>query len=222
MSSARVVRRLLVRSTVVAAGLGAPRSRGPGAQPAALAPHQQLLREIYQELIEINTTNSIGDNTKAAEATARRLIAAGFPAADVQVLVPAPRNGNVVARLRGTGARRPLLLYGLVGSSRSPGYAGSKGGVVNLTRQLAAEWAPAIRVNCVCPGHIDTPLTAGLMADAAWRDQMLARYPLRRFGRVDDVAAASSTWPARRRPSSPARGWPWTGGTRRSEGFDRP
>jgi NAD(P)-dependent dehydrogenase (short-subunit alcohol dehydrogenase family) len=81
-------------------------------------------------------------------------------------------------------------IYGLVGSSRSPGYAGSKGGVVNLTRQLAAEWAPAVRVNCVCPGHIDTPLTAGLMADAAWREQMLGRYPLKRFGRVDDVAAA--------------------------------
>src|SRR5262252_5334986 len=110
MFSARVVRRLLVLSTVVAAVLVAPSSRGPGAQPAALAPHQQLLREIYQELIEINTTNSIGDNTKAAEAMARRLIAAGFPAADVQVLVPAPRKGNVVARLRGTGARRPLLL----------------------------------------------------------------------------------------------------------------
>src|SRR5262250_2648479 len=110
MFSARVVRRLLVLSTVVAAVLVAPSSRGPSAQPAALAPHQQLLREIYQELIEINTTNSIGDNTKAAEAMARRLIAAGFPATDVQVLVPAPRKGNVVARLRGTGARRPLLL----------------------------------------------------------------------------------------------------------------
>src|SRR5499425_2776571 len=110
MFSARVVRRLLVLSTVVTAVLVAPSSRGPGAQPAALAPHQQLLREIYQELIEINTTNSIGDNTKAAEAMARRLIAAGFPATDVQVLVPAPRKGNVVARLRGTGARRPLLL----------------------------------------------------------------------------------------------------------------
>ena len=81
-------------------------------------------------------------------------------------------------------------IYGLVGSSRSPGYASSKGGVVNLTRQLAAEWAPAVRVNCVCPGHIDTPLTAPLMADATWREQMLVRYPLRRFGRVDDVAAA--------------------------------
>src|SRR5499433_1451770 len=110
MFSARVVRRLLVLSTVVAAVLVAPGSRGPGAQPAALAPHQQLLREIYQELIEINKTNSVGDNTKAAEAMARRLIAAGFPAADVKVLAPAPRKGNVVARLRGTGARRPLLL----------------------------------------------------------------------------------------------------------------
>ena len=81
-------------------------------------------------------------------------------------------------------------IYGLVGSSRSPGYAGAKGGVVNLTRQLAAEWAPGVRVNCVCPGHIDTPLTAALMADAAWRATMLVKYPLGRFGRVDDVAAA--------------------------------
>jgi NAD(P)-dependent dehydrogenase (short-subunit alcohol dehydrogenase family) len=81
-------------------------------------------------------------------------------------------------------------IYGLVGSSRSPGYAGSKGGVVNLTRQLAAEWAPAIRVNCVCPGHIDTPLTAAIMGDPAWRAAMLPKYPLGRFGRVDDVAAA--------------------------------
>jgi acetylornithine deacetylase/succinyl-diaminopimelate desuccinylase-like protein len=111
MPSARVVRRVLVLSTVVAAVLVTPVSRCDlGAQPATLAPHQQLLREIYQELIEINTTNSVGDNTKAAEAMARRLIAAGFPAGDVQVLAPAPRKGNMVARLRGTGSRRPLLL----------------------------------------------------------------------------------------------------------------
>jgi acetylornithine deacetylase/succinyl-diaminopimelate desuccinylase-like protein len=111
MLSVRTVRRVLVLSVVVAAVLVSAVSRpGPSAQPATLEPHQQLLREIYQELIEINTTNSVGDNTKAAEAMARRLIAAGFPAADVQVLVQAPRKGNMVARLRGTGARRPLLL----------------------------------------------------------------------------------------------------------------
>jgi len=80
------------------------------AQPAALAPHQTLLRQIYQELVEINTTDSAGDTTQAAEAMARRLTAAGLAAADVQVLAPAPRKGNLVARLRGTGAKRPLLL----------------------------------------------------------------------------------------------------------------
>ena len=71
---------------------------------------QAALREIYRELVEINTTDSVGDNTKAAEAMAARLRAAGFPAADVQVLAPAPRKGNLVARFRGTGVRKPLLL----------------------------------------------------------------------------------------------------------------
>ena len=103
--------RALVLSLVVAAVLVSPVSGpGPAAQPAMLAPHQQLMREIYQELVEINTTNSVGDNTRAAEAMAKRLLAAGFLAADVQVLTPVPRKGNLVARLRGTGARRPLVL----------------------------------------------------------------------------------------------------------------
>ena len=81
-----------------------------GAAQAPLAPHQTLLREIYQELIETDTTHSTGDTTRAAEAMARRLLAAGFAPADVQVLGAAPTRGNLVARLRGTGARRPLLL----------------------------------------------------------------------------------------------------------------
>jgi NAD(P)-dependent dehydrogenase (short-subunit alcohol dehydrogenase family) len=81
-------------------------------------------------------------------------------------------------------------IYGVTGGSRSPAYAASKGGVTNLTRQLALQWAPAVRVNCVCPGHVETPLTASLMSDPAWRETMLARYPLARFGRVEDVAAA--------------------------------
>jgi len=76
--------------------------------------HQQLLREIYQELIEINTTDSIGDNTKAAEAMAARLKAAGFSADNVKVLVHPgnARKGNLVARFRGAqqSSRKPLLL----------------------------------------------------------------------------------------------------------------
>ena len=70
-----------------------------------------LARAILKELIEINTTDTpAGNTTTAAEAMATRLKAAGIPAADVRVLGPDPRKGNLVARLRGTGAKRPILL----------------------------------------------------------------------------------------------------------------
>jgi acetylornithine deacetylase/succinyl-diaminopimelate desuccinylase-like protein len=71
---------------------------------------EREFRQIYQELVEINTTDSVGDNTRAAEAMAARLRAAGFAESDVQVLAPHPKKGNLVARLRGNGGRRPLLL----------------------------------------------------------------------------------------------------------------
>src|SRR2546425_2561030 len=76
----------------------------------SLSPHQRLARDIWKELVEINTVTATGDTAKAAEAVAARLTAAGFPAADVQVFKPAPRKGNLVARLRGTGAKKPILL----------------------------------------------------------------------------------------------------------------
>ena len=68
-------------------------------------------RAIYEELVEINTTDTpAGNVTLAAEAMAARLKAAGFPAGDIHVLGPDPRKHNLVARYRGTGARRPVLL----------------------------------------------------------------------------------------------------------------
>ena len=70
----------------------------------------KLARDIYKQLIEINTTDSVGSTTVAAEAMAQRLRDAGYPAGDVQVLGPNPRKGNLVARLRGTGARKPMLM----------------------------------------------------------------------------------------------------------------
>jgi NAD(P)-dependent dehydrogenase (short-subunit alcohol dehydrogenase family) len=81
-------------------------------------------------------------------------------------------------------------IYGLVGGSMSPAYAASKGGVVNLTRQMALNWAPAVRVNCVCPGVIETPMTAELLLDPAWREAALSRHPMRRLGHTEDIAAA--------------------------------
>ena len=75
-----------------------------------LSANRQLAHDIYKELLEIDTTTATGDAARAAEAMAARLKAAGFPEADVRVLSPAPRKGNLVARLHGSGARRPILL----------------------------------------------------------------------------------------------------------------
>src|SRR5688572_18157278 len=80
-------------------------------QPAPLSRYEAMAREILEEMIEINTTASVGDNTAAARAIERRLLAAGFPREDVQVLEPAPRKGNLVARLRGRSSTlKPILL----------------------------------------------------------------------------------------------------------------
>jgi acetylornithine deacetylase/succinyl-diaminopimelate desuccinylase-like protein len=81
-----------------------------GAAAEGLSPQQQFARDIYQELVEINTVTATGDTARAAEAMAARLRAAGFPEADVHAFSPAPRKGNLVARLRGSGARKPILL----------------------------------------------------------------------------------------------------------------
>jgi len=75
-----------------------------------LTAHQELLHDIYKELIEIDTTTATGDTKAAVEAMAARLKAAGFPDDDVHAFSPAPRKGNLVARLRGSGARKPILL----------------------------------------------------------------------------------------------------------------
>src|SRR5215207_8367253 len=98
--------RSLTLNLLLAATLALPAAT----HAAELTPQQQAFRAIYQELVEINTTDSVGDTAKAAEAMAARLKAGGIPAADVQVFATAPRKGNVVARLRGTGARKPILL----------------------------------------------------------------------------------------------------------------
>ena len=80
---------------------------------AQQSPEQQLARSILKELIEIDTSDSSGDNTRAAEAMAARFRAAGFPAADIHVLAPAARKGNVIVRLRGNNAaRKPVHFNG--------------------------------------------------------------------------------------------------------------
>jgi acetylornithine deacetylase/succinyl-diaminopimelate desuccinylase-like protein len=97
---------LVAGASAASAADPAPTAGALAGPPAA----QQLMREVYKELVEINTTASVGDTYAAAKAMAARLVAAGYPKADVQAFQAAPKRGNLVARLRGTGKRKPLLL----------------------------------------------------------------------------------------------------------------
>ncbi len=79
-------------------------------QGAALSPNQQLAHDVYKQLVEINTVDSVGSTTVAAGAMAKRFLDAGFPAADVFQGGPRADKGNLVVRYHGSGARKPLLL----------------------------------------------------------------------------------------------------------------
>ncbi|HKV63232.1 MAG TPA: M20/M25/M40 family metallo-hydrolase [Candidatus Acidoferrum sp.] len=73
---------------------------------------KQLARDIFKQLIEINTTDSVGNVTTAAEAMAKRLRDGGFAESDLHVAGPNERKKNLVARFRGTGKRKSILFIG--------------------------------------------------------------------------------------------------------------
>lgn len=81
---------------------------------AAQAPDatRTLARDIFKQLIEINTTDSVGNVTTAAEAMAKRLRDGGFAEGDIKVAGPNERKKNLVARFRGAGKRKPILFIG--------------------------------------------------------------------------------------------------------------
>jgi acetylornithine deacetylase/succinyl-diaminopimelate desuccinylase-like protein len=102
---------MVITKICVLAALMLLSSAGPTETTQAqtsLPSHQQLARDIFAELVGINTTNPYG-STKAAEAMATRLKAAGFSSSDLQVLGPRRDRYNLVARLRGTGPAKPVL-----------------------------------------------------------------------------------------------------------------
>jgi acetylornithine deacetylase/succinyl-diaminopimelate desuccinylase-like protein len=76
------------------------------------SPRDSLAHDIFKQLIEINTTDSVGNVTTAAEAMAQRLRDGGFAAEDVVVAGPNERKKNLVVRLRGSGKRQPILFIG--------------------------------------------------------------------------------------------------------------
>ena len=108
---------------------------------------------------------------------------------------------NLTGTMRMCVACRPLLaasrgaivniasMLTFFGGPRVPAYSASKGGVAQLTRSLAVAWAQdGIRVNAVAPGWIRTPMTQALQEDSGRTAALLARTPMGRWGRPDDVA----------------------------------
>jgi len=97
-------------------------------------------------------------------------------------------------RLRASGGCivNTASMLSFFGGALVPGYAASKGGVAQLTKSLAIAYAAdRIRVNAIAPGWIATRLTQALQADRARSDPIVARTPLGRWGRPDDVAGAA-------------------------------
>jgi 2-deoxy-D-gluconate 3-dehydrogenase len=104
-----------------------------------------------------------------AQAAARAMVAAG-------------RGGRIV---------NVASINGLVGYYDRAPYCAAKGGVVNLTRQLAVEWAPhQINVNAIAPTYILTPLTQPTLSQPETREDILRRTPLGRIGQLEDLVGA--------------------------------
>jgi NAD(P)-dependent dehydrogenase (short-subunit alcohol dehydrogenase family) len=110
---------------------------------------------------------------------------------------------NLSGTMRVSVAAKPMLAAGqgaivniasmltYFGGPRVPAYSASKGGIASLTRSLAVAWASeGIRVNAVAPGWITTPLTHALHTDPERSAPILARTPMGRWGKPEEVAAA--------------------------------
>lgn len=130
----------------------------------ALGPVTELSYETWRKVIDVNLTGTFLVSQAAVKYLRAAQDAAMVNIASAQALIP------------------------IAGSSA---YAASKGGVQSLTKALAAELAPAIRVNCICPGLIDTPMNAGLKkAPDDGPPVPLDRYALRRWGKPEEIAAS--------------------------------
>lgn len=104
-----------------------------------------------------------------AQAVGRRMISAGRPGRII----------NIASQI------------GEVGFYQRAAYAASKGGLLAMSRVLALEWAPhGIRVNCVGPTFIDSPLARKMFEDPGIAAEVTRRIPIGRLGRMEEVAAA--------------------------------
>jgi NAD(P)-dependent dehydrogenase (short-subunit alcohol dehydrogenase family) len=129
-----------------------------------IAPLTEMAVEEWDRVLAINLRGAF----LAGRAFARGL--AGAPGAIVNVASMAAERGDA--------------------SEPAGGYAASKAGLLGLTRQMAVEWAPAVRVNAVSPGVIATPMLRLMDDPASGEAYVRERVPLARLGEADEVARA--------------------------------
>lgn len=129
-----------------------------------MAHTEQLAEEKWQKIIDVNLTGVF---------------------LSIKAAIPALKDNG------GGSIINCASILGHVGQAQTASYSASKGGVVNMTRALAAEYATAnIRINAVCPGYIETPILEDL--DDEMRKKLVARHPIGRFGQPEEVATATT------------------------------
>lgn len=100
-----------------------------------------------------------------------------------EFMIPEKRGGRIV---------NMCSLGGIMGIPSAVAYSSSKGGVMQMTKSLAAEWARfGILVNCVCPGFVDTPLIAETKKNERWLGYVTLRNPLKRLAVAEDIVGAT-------------------------------
>jgi NAD(P)-dependent dehydrogenase (short-subunit alcohol dehydrogenase family) len=129
-------------------------------------PSLEVDAELWDRILDTNLRGAFF----CAQAAARRMTADG--------------KGGAIVNL--------CSLTSEVGIPTAVPYGASKSGLLGMTRGLAAEWAAhGIRVNAIAPGYVRTAMTEGFYRSDAWREGMLAKIPLRRFGELTDLAGAA-------------------------------
>lgn len=124
----------------------------------------ELKREEWDDIIEVNLTG---------------------------VFLSAKILGEHLIDRRGGSVINMASIRGIDGGPDQSAYSASKGGVVQITKVLAAEWAPDVRVNALAPGYMKTPLVREAMVERDWVETMRGKHMLDRFGDPEEVVGGA-------------------------------
>lgn len=172
------------------------RDRGSLAQPTDVTDGADVERLVERTVDELGGLDVLVNNAGINPAPA-----VGRPEDVTQAAANDALDVNLHGALRCTRAAADHLLAadrgavvnvasvgGVVGLPRQHPYVASKHGLVGLTKSMALDWAPGVRVNAVAPGYVATDLTAEVRTNDAWYDSIIEQTPLARFAEPEEVA----------------------------------